>query len=60
MAPNLAASQRNLIHDMIISKSLTTQQICWCELEHGPEQVSKYRLLVIQRLLRRRSGGRYN
>jgi hypothetical protein len=25
-------------------------------LEHGPEQVSKYRLSVIQRLLRRRSG----
>lgn len=27
MAPNLAASQRNLIHDMIISKSFTARQI---------------------------------
>jgi hypothetical protein len=27
MAPNLAASQRNLIHDMIVSKSFTARQI---------------------------------
>jgi DNA-binding CsgD family transcriptional regulator len=27
MAPRLAESQRNLIHDMIISKSFTTRQI---------------------------------
>lgn len=27
MAPNLAASQRNLIHDMIVSKSFTAPQI---------------------------------
>jgi hypothetical protein len=27
MAPNLAASQRQLIHDMIVSKSLTAAQM---------------------------------